>query len=881
VAHRTDASGAPFPRRWRAAAIAVSTFWLLSFVTRIALAAYQGRQGPMSGVSLLRAFGSGALLDLQAALWLTAPLVLFLALLPQRWLAKGWVRNLLALGLASAFGFALFVAVAEFFFFQEFDGRFNFVAVDYLLYPTEVVENIWQSYHTGLVLGGIALVSVLAFIVLRRLLRPADQPPRLRARRLAFAAAYAAALALAPFVLFLALLPQRWLVKGGMRNLLALGLAVAFGFALFVAVAEFFFFQEFDGRFNFVAVDYLLFPTEVVENIWQSYHTGFVLGGIALVSVLAFIFLRRLLRPAVQKPWLRSSRLPFVAAYAAALALATFGLPRGLSRVSSDRAVNEIADNGYRSFWQALAGQDAPYEGLYRTNSADADFRRLHRLLAERATDASSFTPGSTLRHIRALRPARRSNVVLVLEESLGSEFVGAFHPEMRESLTPSLDALIPQGTLLARAYSTGNRTIRALEATTASLPPLPGISIVRRERSRGLFTLPEVLRARGYRTLFVYGGRALFDGMGRYMKANGVERVVEQSDFPKGTFRTAWGVCDEAIFDRALAEMDAIHATGAPFYTIILTVTNHRPFLYPPGRIGPDPAEQRRVNAVRYADFALGRFIEDAHRHAFFDDTLFVLMGDHGPRVYGSAEIPMPSYEIPILLYGPKLVSAGVRVLTLASAMDVPPTVLGLLGVDYESKFFGRDVLQLDPSEGRALMTHNNEIALLQGSDLATLGLHRGAAIYRYDREKETLVRDRTPGAASNARVEDAVAYYDGADKLYRGGGYGFAGSADPRAASASAPDVRKPASSRTRPASRAVRADPASARTRGRCETGRGATLAVVRRATPVRRRLGGRRSGRLVRSATRIRHRRTPRRPGRTGGAVPASGEPGPPG
>ena len=756
MAQRTDTSGALFSPRWRAAAIAVSTFWLLSFVTRIVLAAYQGRQGPVPGGDLLRAFGSGVLLDLQAALWLTAPLVLFLALLPQRWLAKGGVRNLLALGLAVAFGFALFVAVAEFFFFQEFDGRFNFVAVDYLLYPTEVVENIWQSYHTGLVLGGIALVSVLAFVVLRRLLQPAEQRPRLRA-----------------------------------------------------------------------------------------------------------------------------SRLVFLGAYAAALALATFAVPRGLSRVSSDRAVNEIADNGYRSFWQALAGQDAPYEGLYRTNSADADFRRLHRLLAERATDASSFTPGSTLRHIRALREPRRSNVVLVLEESLGSEFVGTFHPEMRESLTPSLDALIPQGTLLTRAYSTGNRTIRALEATTASLPPLPGISIVRRERSRGLFTLPEVLKARGYRTLFVYGGRALFDGMGRYMKANGVERIVEQSDFPKGTFRTAWGVCDEAIFDRALAEMDAIHATGAPFYTIILTVTNHRPFLYPPGRIGPDPAEQRRVNAVRYADFALGRFIADARSHAFFDDTLFVLMGDHGPRVYGSAEIPMPSYEIPILFYGPKLVSAGVRVPTLASAMDVPPTVLGLLGVDYESKFFGRDVLQLDPSDGRALMTHNNEIALLQGSDLATLGLHRGAAIYRYDREKETLARDRAPGAASIARVEDAVAYYDGADKLYRRGGYEFAGSAVPRAASASAPEVRKPASSRTKPASRAGRADPASARTRGRSGTGRVATLAVVRRATPHRRRLGGPRRGRLLQSATRIRRRRTPRRPGRTGGAALASGEPGPPG
>jgi len=729
--------------RWRAAAIAASTFWLSSFFTRIALAAYQSLERSVPLADLGRSFAAGALLDLEAALWLSAPLVLVLAVTPGRWLAKRGVRTALALGLAAAFGFALFVAAAEFFFFQEFDGRFNFVAVDYLLYPTEVAGNIWQSYHTGLVLGAIAVVSAVAFVIFRKLLRPRE-----------------------------------------------------------------------NGRAS----------------------------------------LRR--------------RFSFPLVYATALALITFLLPRDFARVSSDRVVNELAGNGYRSFWLALRGQDAPYEGLYRTNSAEADFRRLHRLLSERATDVSSFAPGSTLRHIRALREPRRSNVVLVLEESLGAEFVGTFHPE-RESLTPALDALIPQGTLLTHAYSTGNRTIRALEATTASLPPLPGISIVRRERSRGLFTLPELLRARGYRTLFVYGGRALFDGMGQYMKANGVERVVEQSDFPKGTFRTAWGACDEAIFDRALEEMDAMHATGAPFYTIILTVTNHRPFLYPPGRIAADPAEQRRVNAVRYADFALGRFVSDARRHAFFDDMLFVLMGDHGPRVYGSAEIPMPSYEIPILFYGPKLVAAGVRVPTLASAMDVPPTVLGLLGAEYDSKFFGRDVLQLDPSEGRALMTHNHEIALLEGNDLATLGLHRQSAIYRYDREKETLAPVRASDAGTNPGVENAIAYFDGADRLYRGGGYGFS---TPTSTAMPAPDaagLRRPASSKTKRASRAAPGDPDAARRRGRIERGHVSRLAAAPPAARRPRRRAHPKGGRDSREATHIRHRRKPRRPAPAGG------------
>jgi phosphoglycerol transferase MdoB-like AlkP superfamily enzyme len=756
VTERSDGKGAVFPR-WRSAAIAVSMFWVISFLTRIAIAVHPGMADSAGRGDVLRAMAAGALLDLQAALWLAAPLVLVLTFLPRRWLAKRGLRTGLALSLAAAFGLALFVAAAEFFFFQEFDGRFNFVAVDYLLFPTEVVGNIWQSYHTGLVLGGIALVSAIAFAAFRKLLRP-----------------------------------------GGPRR------------------------------------D-------------------------------------------------RGIRLAVPAGYAAALALVTFALPGDFSRVSSDRVANELAGNGYRSFWLALRGQDAPYEGLYRTNSADVVFRRLHRLLAEPATDVTSFASGTTLRHIRSLREPRRSNVVLVLEESLGTEFVGAFHPERRESRTPELDALIPQGTLLTRAYSTGNRTIRALEATTASLPPLPGISIVRRERSRGLFTLPELLRARGYRTLFVYGGRAVFDGMGRYMKANGVERVVELADFPKKTFRTAWGVCDEAIFDRALAEMDAIHATGAPFYTIILTVSNHRPYLYPTGRIAADPAEQWRGNAVRYADFALGRFIAEAHRHAFFDDTVFVLMGDHGPRVYGSAEIPMPSYEIPILFYAPKIVAPGARVATIASAMDVPPTVLGLLGVDYDSKFFGRDVLNLPPAEGRAPMTHNNEVALLDGVNLATLGLHRGAAVYRYDRKQETLAPDRDPPELTNAHVEDAIAYFDGADKLYRGGRYGFETRASTligregavrvdcggcRSAGPVPATFKTPASSRRRPSTRVARGGPDAARTRGRFERGPVSRLAEGPRAAPPPRRRACPKVGQASPAATRIRRPRRLRRRARRG-------------
>jgi phosphoglycerol transferase MdoB-like AlkP superfamily enzyme len=587
-----------------------------------------------------------------------------------------------------------------------------------------------------------------------------------------------------PLVLFLTVLPERWFRSRVQRVLLGLWAFTAIFALLFIAAAEAFFFAEFDGRFNFVAVDYLMYPTEVVTNIWESYPTGMILAGIAVLSSAVVILLARKARRAWERPAPPARRALLAGAYIGILTVLTLAISPSLARVSGDRALNEIASNGYYSFWMALLGSDAPYEGMYATRPPAAIAARLDRLLAEPAAVPAPLAAGSTLRHLRALGPERRMNVVVVLEESLGSEFIGTLKPRPR-SLTPEIDALTQQATLFTHAYSTGNRTIRAIEATTSSLPPLPGVSIVRRPMSEDLFTLPALLRSRGYQTLFVYGGRALFDGMGRYLRHNGVDRVVEQKDFPDGTFTTAWGVADEAIFDRALTEMDGMQATGRPFYTLVLSVSNHRPFHFPENAVHPDPSLRARENAVRYADYAVGRFLRQARSHAFFRNTLFVVMGDHGARVYGAAEIPLPSYEVPILFYAPGVIPAGQRIDTVTSSLDMPPTILGVLGVEYDSKFFGHDLFRIDPAAGRALMTHNNEIALLRGSRMAVLGLHGSTILYDVKADGSPIPV-AVPDASGRELIEDAIAYYNGADLEYRTGAYVFTGSQGERLARA-----------------------------------------------------------------------------------------------
>jgi phosphoglycerol transferase MdoB-like AlkP superfamily enzyme len=539
--------------------------------------------------------------------------------------------------------------------------------------------------------------------------------------------------------------------------------------ALFVGVIEWYFFAEFDGRFNFVAVDYLVYPTEVVDNIRESYPLGPAIALPLLIAFGAAWVGRHSFRRAWTTPAKPAQRLAVAAVFLAILAGLTFWVRPTFSRVSSDRVLNEVAANGPYSFFQALLGHDAPYEGLYATRPAAQVFARLPRLLG--AQPPLPKVAHDTFRLVRSDRPQRRLNVVVVLEESLGSEFIGTLTGR-QPSLTPEFDALSRRGTLLTHAFSTGNRTIRAIEATTASLPPLPGASIVRRAASRELFTLPGLLRDRGYQTSFIYGGRAIFDGMSEYLAQNGVDRIIDQGAMPAGAFTTAWGVADETIFDRALEEMDAMSAGGKPFYSLVLTVSNHRPYEFPQDQVKPLPGLRRRENVVRYADYALGRFMRQAREHGFAENTIFVLMGDHGARVYGAAEIPLASYEVPILIVGPGI-EPGARLDTITSSLDIPPTVLAAMGFDYESLFFGHDVLHLPPAEGRALMGHNSEIALMRGGRMAVLGLHEQTRVYDVDVATGAMTALVTLDAEARRLIEDAIAYYDGADTVYRSGEY------------------------------------------------------------------------------------------------------------
>ena len=567
-----------------------------------------------------------------------------------------------------------------------------------------------------------------------------------------------------------------WLVPDTKRGALLLrwialplSLLLAAGLA-FVAAAEFVFWNEFGTRFNFIAVDYLVYTNEVIGNIRQSYSMPLLLTAVGLAA-LAFFALgaRPLLRAAAVKAGAAPTRFVRRSAQFGVLAL----LPV-VSVSALDARLHDFSDN----LPSTQLAANGIFEFLHAFNQNEIDYAQFYRMLPVAQTAGelqAEFTNGEPQVHltgsaqlpierdIAAAGAPRRLNVVLVSVESLSADFMAAFGN--RDGITPHLDALVRDSLFFTGLYATGTRTVRGLEALTLSVPPTPGNSIVKRPDSANLFTLGGVFAAQGYEPIYLYGGYSYFDNMQAFFHGNGYT-VIDRSRLAKDeiSYENIWGVADEDLFKLTLRELDQRHAAGRPFFAHVMTTSNHRPFSYPSGRIDIPPGTGRN-GAVKYTDWAIGQFIDQAKGKPWFDDTVFVIVADHCASSRGKTDLPPDRFRIPLIVYAPKHI-APARVDTMASQIDVGPTLLALLNVSYRSKFFGHDILTEGARHPRALLANYQTVGLLEP----------GVLVERRPKQQVRVVdpasgKARAEDAQSESAVRRAIAYYAGASAAFRSG--------------------------------------------------------------------------------------------------------------
>ncbi len=567
-------------------------------------------------------------------------------------------------------------------------------------------------------------------------LTPAELP-----RVLAVGMGYDAIVALtvaAAFIVWLVALPERWYHQRWHRALVWAGFAATVWGLMYLGAVEYFFFDEFDSRFNFVAVEYLIYPHEVFINIWQSYPVGQVLIATAALTALLLWLMRGVISRGLDAVQLLPRRLPWGIAACTALVALHFAFNINSGRNNTNRVADELAANGLYTFFNAAINNHLDYNQFYATLDHDQAIARARKLVAQPNT---TFIPGAShplARHVSYPQPAKPLHVVVLLEESLGAEFVGAY--SQRPGLTPNLDRIASESLVFTRTYASGTRTVRGMEGVTASFPPVPPESIVKRGKNEGMFNWSTVMSLNGYTPTFIYGGYGTFDNMNYFFGNNGY-KVIDRTDMPKPNFANIWGVSDEDLFRNAFRVFDEQHQKGERIFSVVMTTSNHKPFTFPAGVPGVKPEGGGREAGVRYADYAIGWFIDELKKKPYFENTLVVIVADHGARAYGRASIPLPTYEIPFMVYSPKHIAPR-RFDGLTSQLDVAPTVLGLLNISYDSLFFGKDTLIGDAQSRVAVLNHNRDIALLHNEQLAQLGFRKTRSMTSYDKDTRTLAR-------------------------------------------------------------------------------------------------------------------------------------------
>lgn len=529
------------------------------------------------------------------------------------------------------------------------------------------------------------------------------------------------------------------------------------------------FINQYDTRPNRLFLDYLIYPKEVVGTLLKSYLPSLIITTILLGIALFFAFKhgKKIFYP--QESNYKTKLLLFLVVafflFWGARGSLTSKRPINASNAifCSDQMTNSLGLNSL--YTVAFAAYSMKNEGDVKKYGKMDELEAYTRV--KKYMDVTEFIPGKVpfLHLQKPDAPQPKYNVVIFLQESLGAEYVGCLNGL---PLTPELDKLSKEGLLFTNLYCTGTRSVRGIEQVTAGFLPNPSESIVKLGGSQqGFFTLADAFGRQNYDTSFIYGGMANFDNMASFFNGNGFKNIIDETDFDKDgkkyAMKGTWGYSDE---DLAVKANEYYKNLGnKPFFSLMFSTSNHEPFEFPDGRIQLYEQPKNTVhNAMKYADFSIGKFFELAKKEAYFKNTIFVVIADHNTRTYGKNLVPVNKFHIPALIIAPN-VEKGITYDNLASQMDIPSTVLALSGITTKTPMPGRNLLKLlKGTKGRTIMLFHETYAFRVEDDIVILNPNAKPLQFKVKSDTELI-----PVALNEEFAKDALAHIVASSNLYK----------------------------------------------------------------------------------------------------------------
>lgn len=440
-------------------------------------------------------------------------------------------------------------------------------------------------------------------------------------------------------------------------------------------------------RLDTTPLTYLNHPREALASagaspLWVLVFIFMILG-ILLVSVQRWLIFRQLARFGPASRWLTT--LLFLFLTAALIIPIRGGLqlaPMNQSSVyfSTDNFANQLAVNATWNFFSSVVKSPG---------------RQSNPFVAMKDEKARSFRNAlQPTSHgiIPVLRSDIKPNVLIIMWESLTSKVVASVGG--LPDITPRFDSLARQGVLFTNLYASGDRSAKGIVAILSGYPAQPTTSIITiPTKTASLPSLPRTFKARGYHNSFYYGGETEFSNIKSYLLQQGFEKIIDHKDFDESEKNSKWGAHDHVVFNRLLSDLDS---SRVPFFTTLFTLSSHEPFEVPRATVIPgDDSEHKFLNSLHYTDASLGNFIEKAKSKPWWNNTLVVILADHGhplPQTNGGRS---DEFRIPMLWLGGALAAGGLRVDSLGSQTDLAATLVNQLGYDTTKFAWSNDLFR------------------------------------------------------------------------------------------------------------------------------------------------------------------------------------------
>ena len=558
------------------------------------------------------------------------------------------------------------------------------------------------------------------------------------------------------------------------RKFLLLYTTIWFVFICFMEFSTPSFINQYDSRPNYLFVEYLEHYRELGATLLAEYPLQLLIAAI-MVPLLSWIYLRTYQRILVFRQrlhWFVAILLvPVLFLTLVITGRSSFGhrpANPATVAVTTDHLVNELALSSAYTVLYAV------YQSRYDKKGGQAygemPFDQVVDIVRqEMQVDDADFTSDQypTWHRQQSTTPRDRPyNLVIILEESMGSEFVGKLGGL---PLTPNLDRLSSEGIWFENLYATGTRSARGIEAVTSGFLPTAALSVIKQNKAqRDFFTLASYLNQFGYESGFIYGGESHFDNMRGFFMGNGFDYVIDHKDFKNPVFKGSWGVSDEDLFNKAHEQFSS-YSKDQPFFSLVFSSSFHSPWEFPDGRIELyDEEKNTEHNSVKYADYAVGYFFEKAMQSSYWDNTIFIVIADHNSRVYGNALVPVERFHVPGLILGGPIKPDVIT--TQVSQIDIPPTLLSMIGVSGEHPMIGRDltIAENRAANGRSIMQFYKVQAYREGDDIVVFRYDLPPALFTYEDNKLVPTDKQNPELVNKALAHSIFAQQAYSERLY-----------------------------------------------------------------------------------------------------------------